>query len=325
MSLGLYISSFYFFHSDKSGSSYLGLNRPIQHKNTQYSHAMDFFEDFFAAHRTIEDLESEKKLYSIETNPAWRGETEKYTYFAARIHSGTYGVESDIYDVASRQKVGSIEKNQAGVIPFFVFVAIPKEGASTGVINKGLIMFQSMGVYGVKSITCKMLNEFSKEKMGSTFHTCNVSPSEFLQAFFAMGKLKNLKLVRNRISEDKSDQLGGVSYAKEEKILSSFWGNAFSRLVDRLIQFGLDKSAVFELENGTQYDNVTATIDIGEGRQRTVNLHKYDNLSILEYVPSQYEKVNGHADENTLIPYLCNRATEYIEKMDMTIHIITKR
>lgn len=32
MSLGLYISSFYFFHSDKSGSSYLGLNRPIQHK-----------------------------------------------------------------------------------------------------------------------------------------------------------------------------------------------------------------------------------------------------------------------------------------------------
>ncbi|MFR2869720.1 MAG: hypothetical protein ACLTCJ_05645, partial [Gemmiger formicilis] len=55
------------------------------------------------------------------------------------------------------------------------------------------------------------------------------------------------------------------------------------------------------------------------------NLHKYDNLSILEYIPSQYEKENGHADENTIISYLCARATEYIEKMDMTIHVISRR
>lgn len=210
-------------------------------------------------------------------------------------------------------------------MPFFVFVAIPKEGTSTGPINKGLIIFQSMGVYGVKSITCKMINEFSKERMNSTFHTCNVSPSEFLRTFFELGGLKRLKLVNNRLSEDKSDLLSGVSFAKEERILSSFWGNTFSGLVDRLIQFGLNKSAVFELEKGTQYDNVTATIDIGEGRQRTVNLHKYDNMSILEYVPRQYEKENGHADENTIIQYLCARATEYMEKMDMTIHVVSKR
>lgn len=82
---------------------------------------------------------------------------------------------------------------------------------------------------------------------------------------------------------------------------------------------------IFELENGISYDNVTATIDIGDGKERTVNLHKYDNLSILEYIPSQYEKENGHADENTIISYLCARATEYIEKMDMTIHVISRR
>ena len=325
MSLGLYVSSFYFFQSGKQKSSYLGLNSPIQCEDTQYSKAMNFFEDFFAAHRMIVDKKKKKKLYSIETNPAWSGETEKYSYIAACIRSGVYGVESEIYDVESLQKVGSIEKNQAGVIPFFVFVAIPKEGTSTGPINKGLIIFQSVGVYGVKSITCKMINEFSKEKMNSTFHTCNVSPSEFLRAFFELGRLKRLKLVSNRLSEDRSDLLSGVSFAKEERILSSFWGNTFSGLVDRLIQFGLDKSAVFELENGMQYDNVTATIDIGEGRERTVNLHKYDNMSILEYVPRQYEKENGHADENTIIQYLCARATEYMEKMDMTIHVVSKR
>lgn len=325
MSLGLYVSSFYFFQSGKRKSSYLGLNSPIQYKNTQYSQAIEFFEAFFAAHHTIENLEEEKRLYYIKTNPAWCGETERYAYIAACIYSGAYGVERDIYDAKSRRKVGSIEKNQAGVMPFFVFVAIPKEGTSTGPINKGLIIFQSMGVYGVKSITCKMINEFSKERMNSTFHTCNVSPSEFLRTFFELGGLKRLKLVNNRLSEDKSDLLSGVSFAKEERILSSFWGNTFSGLVDRLIQFGLNKSAVFELEKGTQYDNVTATIDIGEGRQRTVNLHKYDNMSILEYVPRQYEKENGHADENTIIQYLCARATEYMEKMDMTIHVVSKR
>ena len=132
MSLGLYVSSFYFFQSGKQKSNYLGLNSPIRYEDTHYSKAMDFFEDFFVAHHLIEDLESEKKLYSIETNPAWSGETEKYAYTAACIRSGGYGVESEIYDVESLQKVGSIEKNQAGVIPFFVFVAIPKEGTSTG-------------------------------------------------------------------------------------------------------------------------------------------------------------------------------------------------
>lgn len=107
--------------------------------------------------------------------------------------------------------------------------------------------------------------------------------------------------------------------------MSSFLGRAANTFIERLIHFGLDKSAIFELENGISYDNVTATIDIGDGKERTVNLHKYDNLSILEYIPSQYEKDNGHADENTIISYLCARATEYIEKMDMTIHVISRR
>lgn len=182
-----------------------------------------------------------------------------------------------------------------------------------------------MGIYGAKSITCKMINEFAKDKMNATFHTCNVSPSEFLNAFFDLGTLKRLKLTRNRTSEDNSDQLSGISYAKEERVLSSFLGKAANTFIERLIHFGLDKSAIFELENGISYDNVTATIDIGDGKERTVNLHKYDNLSILEYIPSQYEKENGHADENTIISYLCARATEYIEKMDMTIHVISRR
>ena len=56
----------------------------------------------------METLESEKKLYYIETNPNWRGETEKFSYIAACIHSGNYGIESDIYDAASHKRVGSI-------------------------------------------------------------------------------------------------------------------------------------------------------------------------------------------------------------------------
>lgn len=300
MSLGLYVSSFYFFRSGKN-SCYLGLNAPVQYNDTQYSQAIDFFEDFFEVRRTMETLESEKKLYYIETNPNWRGETDKFSYIAACIHSGNYGIESDIYDATSHEQVGSIEKNQAGIVPFFVFVAIPKKETSTEPINKGLILFQSMGIYGTKSITCKMINEFAKDKMNATFHTCNVSPSEFLKAFFDLGTLKRLKLTRNRTSEDNSDQLSGISYAREERVLSSFLGRAANTFIERLIRFGLDKSAIFELENGISYDNVTATIDIGDGKERTVNLHKYDNLSILEYIPSQYEKENGHADENTII------------------------
>ena len=136
MSLGLYVSSFYFFQSGKQKSSYLGLNSPIQCEDTQYSKAMNFFEDFFAAHRMIVDLESEKKLYSIETNPAWSGETEKYSYIAACIRSGVYGVESEIYDVESLQKVCSIEKNQAGVIPFLYLWLFQRKERQQALLTK---------------------------------------------------------------------------------------------------------------------------------------------------------------------------------------------
>ena len=47
MSLGLYVSSFYFFQSGKKKSNYLGLNSPIQYEDTQYSQAIEFFEEFF--------------------------------------------------------------------------------------------------------------------------------------------------------------------------------------------------------------------------------------------------------------------------------------
>ena len=55
MSLGLYVSSFYFFRSGKN-SCYLGLNAPVQYNDTQYSQAIDFFEDFFEVRRTMETL-----------------------------------------------------------------------------------------------------------------------------------------------------------------------------------------------------------------------------------------------------------------------------
>lgn len=90
MSLGLYVSSFYFFQSGKN-SCYLGLNSPVQYNDTQYSQAIDFFEAFFAVRRTMETLESEKKLYYIETNPNWRGETEKFSYIAACIGFSSSG------------------------------------------------------------------------------------------------------------------------------------------------------------------------------------------------------------------------------------------
>lgn len=65
MSLGLYVSSFYFFRSGKN-SCYLGLNAPVQYNDTQYSQAIDFFEDFFAVRRTMETLESKKSCITLK-------------------------------------------------------------------------------------------------------------------------------------------------------------------------------------------------------------------------------------------------------------------
>lgn len=124
------------------------------------------------------------------------GEEKRMTfvYLMARIRSGVFGVEADIYDRKKRTTVGKRDINQADVMPFLFFIAIPKPATTDEhhPVNKGIMLFQSNGVYGVKSKTTALLNMFSREQLDSSFKTRNVAPGAFLDQLFKIGKLKKM-------------------------------------------------------------------------------------------------------------------------------------
>lgn len=322
MNLGLYVCSF-FFHRAKIGKKepcYLKLNEEIECGDNSYSNAENFFLDFFNEYAQDQEEDTER-VYYIEREDGWRNETKDFVYLMARVRSGMLGVEADIYDKKKQKTVGKRNVDQADVMPFLIFIAIPKPVGygDSDCVKKGIILFQSNGVYGVKSKTVQLINSFAREKMGAGFYTRNVAPGAFLDQFFRIGTLKKIHLIKTKMSADDSDTIKGKFYGREEKIVSNFVGNAMEKVVDKLKTFGLNPKAVYEWDASEIYQDVKVTVEIDRGITRTIDLHRFDNRSILEYIPDTYKKGNGHANEATIIPYLIERVDSYLQQMSVTI------
>lgn len=292
MNLGLYVCSFHFQTTQKQGTSYiLNLNGPIKGEEQNYNDILDFFETFFQQYQDAQNIDNDQRIYRIERHNEWRGEDEDIAYIMVKVHSGIYGAEADIYDKKSRKTVGKRGADQADVMPFLWFIAVPKDSsvAKGKSVNKGIMLFQSLGVYGIKSITTQLLSQYAKEEIHASINTYIVSPKAYLDKIFEIGHLKKVRLIRN-VRRDPADELSGLCYGKEERIVSNFL--AFpDGLIRRLKTFGLKKDDCFEWDDGSQYDNVKVDIDLAPGVSRTINLHNFENRIALNVVFPQ--KVSG--------------------------------
>ena len=66
------------------------------------------------------------------------------------------------------------------------------------------------------------------------------------------------------------------------------------------------------------YDNLKLVVDIG-GRNRTINIHKLENLSIIEAIPDTIRNEEGNANFTLLIDYFKTVADEYLNEMVLRI------
>lgn len=323
MNFGLYICSFYFTQTknkkDKT-KHILDLNKPMNCEEKGFPNAISEFKKFFVTQVKTQVIDEEQKVFFIEENKEWAGQEDLFEYAMIKVHSGNYGIETDIYDSQTSEKIGLITKEQAVVKTFLVMVVIPKNNDNT-VVNKGLMMFQTIGTYGVKTTTTERMKNFLSANANIDLHICNVTDTEFLNNLFQQCDLKKLRLIKNKVSKDSSDRLVGL-YAKEERILSRFFEKPAESLVKRLKDFALKKDSVLEWEVGAEYDQIKVEVDTEYGNRRTVDLHHFDAYSIIENIPSQFSKENGNVDENRTLEYLKSRASYYIKKMDVRVQIV---
>ena len=117
-----------------------------------YSSAFDLFRDFIISNEQMDDKEGSQQLFRCTFDSSKEGETDVYRYLIFSVHSGYYGFPSDLIDRTTKQKVYRKTKDQADVKEFYVMVVIPKNSELASP-TRGLIFFQEIGVYGIKTIT----------------------------------------------------------------------------------------------------------------------------------------------------------------------------
>ena len=193
-------------------------------------------------------------------------------------------------------------------------IYIPKDVDNVA-INKGIMIFQTISTFGVKTITVDLMKKYFSE-LGLTLETRSVSVQAFIENLMAKGRIKKISFIKNKVSADKSDNIF-ITVGKEERIfynpvLNNDWTNKI------LNMFKLNgENKIYEIDD-VEYEDIKITFQL-ENRTRTASLRNIENFSLIEDIPESIYK-NSRKDDSKLVDYMIETANEYKSKMVFTIN-----
>lgn len=307
--------------NSRRASKIFPLNSPIKgsFEESEYCFpdAQGLFVEFFNHYKDMVDDDSRKQTFSCEYDPSFKDETDGFRLMYAKILSGSYGSSSDIVDPQTKQIKFSKTADDIDVRPFYVFIILPK-GSPEVTVQKGMLIFQNVGPYGIKTITTEYMQSFFSSQFGISLNCRTIAPDLFIKKVIRKDNTKKLVMVRNVVSADVTDRTS-LGYGKETRIVGNLcftdaqWPPFFNTI--KWVAGG--KHHLFEFEHKS-YDTLKTIVDIG-GRLRTIDLHNLDNLSIIEAIPDEIRMPDGHPDREMLIEYFKKVAAEYLEEMVLQI------
>ena len=275
-----------------------------------YSSSLSLFEDFISSNIDMDDKEDNQQLFRCSFDTINKGETDRYHYLIFSVHSGYYGFPSDVIDRKTKQMVYRKTKDQADVKEFYVMVVIPKDSDQAH-STRGLIFFQEIGIYGIKTITTTSMQEFFSRKLGLTFLTQNLAPDFYLDKLFATGIIKKIRLARNISSADSADRLYSESVGREERAITPL---RITNELKRKLRHVAESKYNFYLFDNINYPEVKMEVTIGD-RTRTINLHGIEDLSIEEALPDSLLLADGTVSMPAFTAHMHTVATEYLDHL----------
>lgn len=245
-------------------------------------------------------------MFKVETENINVEENEKFRYTYIDINSGGYGIEANIVNTKTNKILYTRKKEHAETIHFRVFFAVPK-GDDT---CKGIIIFQNIGQYGIKTITTDYLRKFINDELNLYTTTGNICPQVFVKKLLDNDGLMKIIYTRNNISNDKSDT-DTMGYGKEERIIAGF--SNVKKWKEKISGYFNGTSRVYEFED-IDYSGVKFVTSI-YGRTRTININNINNLSIIEGIPDEVTNSFGDIDDEKLKKHFIEVTKEYLEHM----------
>ena len=316
--LSLTACSFYLKTANSRGvHGVFDLNKAIEfdcNGNIRQYSVFDLFYFFLREHSTTEKDPIRRRSFSCEYKAEWMYENEDFHMIYAKILSGEYGSSALIRDGNTNELKYSRSAEDIEIRPFYFFVVIPKNTEEDITVQKGLLIFQNVGAYGIKTVTTEYLQKFFSQKLNITLEWRTIAPALFVEKSIRKDNTKKLILIKNRCSSDDIDNTGfGYGYEQREVGNFTFSDTSWSRLKDKISYFLGDRTNLFEFA-GVQYDSAKVDVEIG-GRIRRINLHNIDRVSIIEPIPDEIRMADGHPNEKMLVDYIANTAQEYLSEM----------
>lgn len=308
---GILISSFYLKKRyDKTGEKQALLPYEILENKSDFS-VTDYLLNFLYKSTNPIDDESLSKLFSIEKRSIKVEENSEFYYITCVIKSGSYGLESDITDRKTQDVVYSRKKDDADIKRFRCLFYIPKN-KNNFLAKKGIIVFQTLGNYGVKTITLKHIKKFFS-KNGFTFESRTISATDFLRNLIENNRLKKITFIKNVISEDDCDNLY-VQCGREERsyVRPRLKDRIYHKLMN-LVEKKFDKSN-YAIEFGDEcFEDIKLTFKIGNS-QKTASITRIDKFSIVETIPQKIFKESTR-NPDILVRYILNAINPYLKNM----------
>lgn len=314
--------SFHFRKAYSKKNDYIyGLNHPIKfqsnNKEYQFENFIDIFKNFFKHFSTTLNDKTRQRTYSVEFNDNLAGETDEFRYICAKICSGIYGSSTQIVDVDTEEITYEKSASESEVRPFYMFIVFPKDNEKVKV-EKGMIFYQNIGQFGIKTVTTGYMIDFFSSNYGITFKSNTIAPELFIKKIITRDNIKKIQMIRNEKSSDTADLIF-QGYGKETRVLSNlrFTQSLWEAFLNKMVYCSKSRFNLFEFE-GQDYDNLKVVIKIGENN-RTINLHNLDNLSIIENLPDEIKDIDGHPKIELLLAYFLNVTNEYLKEMVLQI------
>lgn len=273
-----------------------------------FENANEMFQLFCQANASFSDNQKKKKVFAIKEGTVQEVRSDTYTAMSFVIKSGSYGIEGDITDKVTQEVKYHRSEDEPDVKEFLCVVYIPNDVGDLE-IKKGILVFQSIGSYGVKTITTERMRVFFAD-LNLTFDTRSVSVSAFIKKLIQQGSLYKLTLIRNSLSRNGADNML-ISTGREEQVfirptLLPDWQLRMLSMFQKA-----DETGLIEIPEGDDYDDISIQFRLGE-KTRTVRLRNLERLSIVEDIPDEVVRARN---PGRLISYMIATADAYKEYM----------
>ena len=273
----------------------------------------EMFISFSENYRDSINDENIQKTFSCEYIKENNFNNEKYKFLTFKITSGYYGNAGNINNVETKEHKYTISPDDAVERDYYMFVVIPKDNDSVHV-NKGLLIFQNISIFGVKTITTDLIRDFFSSNYNITLICANIAPKLFVDRILKKDNLKQMIMIKNHKSSLDTDNYD-YGYGVESRIISkiSFSDKLWESTLNKINDFINGKVNLYEFRN-ENYDKLKLKVDIG-GRTRTIDLQNIDNLSVIESIPDEIKDTDGNANIKKLISFIKNLIIDYMKEM----------